>query len=76
MAIELYATIFEQLGALDKLEAFASYYGADFYKLPRNTGKIQLARTEIQVPDKLEFIGTDGIVPLGAGKSLPWKLVD
>ena len=76
VAIELYATIFEQLGALDKLEAFASHFGADFYKLPRNTGKIQLARTEIQVPDKLDFIGTDGIVPLGAGKSLPWKLVD
>lgn len=74
VAIELYAAIFEQLGALDKLEAFASHFGADFYRLPRNTSRIRLERSESVVPERLPYIGDDGIVPLTAGKTLNWRL--
>ncbi|WP_409523162.1 dihydroorotase [Nitrincola sp. MINF-07-Sa-05] len=74
-AIELYAEIFEDLGALDKLEAFSSFYGADFYGLPRNTDQITLIKEEWQVADEMPF-GSDIIVPLRAGETLRWKLVD
>ena len=72
-AIELYAEAFEQLGALDKLEGFASFYGADFYRLPRNTGKITLCKESWQVPDSLAF-GEHRLVPLRAGESIVWKM--
>ncbi|HCI12966.1 MAG: dihydroorotase [Gallionellales bacterium GWA2_60_142] len=72
-AIELYAEAFEQAGALDKLEAFASFHGADYYGLPRNTGKITLRREEWQMPHSVEF-GGSSLVPLRAGEMMKWKL--
>lgn len=72
-AIELYAEAFEDAGALDKLEGFASHFGADFYGLPRNTDQITLVKTEWQVPDNLSFADTT-LVPLRAGETLRWKL--
>ncbi len=72
-AIELYATVFEDAGALDKLEAFASFNGPDFYGLPRNTGSITLLRQPWQIPDTLP-LGDDTLVPFMAGETLPWKL--
>jgi dihydroorotase len=73
-AIELYAEAFEQAGALDKLEGFASFYGADFYGLPRNTVTITLRREDTPVPATLEF-GEHRLVPLRAGEVVKWKLV-
>lgn len=72
-AIELYAEVFEDLGALDKLEAFASFYGADFYGLPRNKDRITLIKRPWQAPQELPF-GQDSIVPLRAGETLRWQL--
>lgn len=74
-AIELYAIAFEQEGALDKLEAFASHYGADFYALPRNTETVTLAREPWQVPAQLPF-GDTQVVPLCAGETLGWRLLE
>jgi dihydroorotase len=74
-AIELYAEAFGHLNALDRLEGFASHYGADFYRLPRNSGKITLRRESWQVPDSLTF-GEHRLVPLGAGENLAWKFQD
>ena len=74
-AIELYAMAFEQLGALDKLEGFASFHGADYYRLPRNRDAITLCREEWQVPDSIGF-GEHRLVPLMAGEKLDWKLAD
>jgi len=71
--IELYAQAFEEAGALDKLEAFASFYGADFYDLPRNTDTITLVRETWELPATIPFEDTQ-LVPLGAGTSLNWKL--
>ena len=72
-AIELYAAAFEEAGALDKLEAFASVFGAQFYGLPLNADTITLERAEWRVPERLAF-GTEELVPLRAGETLPWKL--
>ncbi len=72
-AIELYAEAFEAAGALDKLEAFASFHGADFYRLPRNTGNITLRRQSWQVESSLA-LGEDELVPLRAGERLAWRL--
>jgi dihydroorotase len=72
-ALELYAEAFEAAGALERLEAFASFHGADFYGLPRNTGKITLERADWRVPDSLPF-GDDALVPLRAGETLYWRL--
>ena len=72
-AIELYAEAFEAAGALDKLEAFASFHGADFYRLPRNTGKITLRRERWQVQSSIA-LGEDELVPLRAGEPLAWRL--
>jgi dihydroorotase len=74
-AIELYATAFEQAGALDKLEGFASFFGADFYGLPRNPGLITLEKRTWTVPDAYPF-GDEQVVPLAAGEQLEWQLVD
>ena len=74
-AIELYATAFEQENALDKLEAFASHFGADFYGLPRNTDTITLVRESWQVPAQLPF-GEQQVVPLCAGDTLNWRLLE
>jgi dihydroorotase len=73
-ALELYAEVFEQAGALDQLEAFASFNGADFYGLPRNTEQLRLEKTSWVVPGLVEA-GNDGVVPLRAGKTVAWKLV-
>jgi len=73
-ALELYAEAFERAGALDKLEGFASFYGADFYRLPRNSGTVTLVKEAWTVP---QFYG-DGeleITPLLAGEGLAWKLL-
>ncbi|MBI5006638.1 MAG: dihydroorotase [Nitrosomonadales bacterium] len=72
-AIELYAEAFEAAGALDKLEAFASFYGADYYGLPRNTGKVTLRKEEWQLPASVGF-GEYQLVPLRAGEKMKWKL--
>ena len=74
-AIEFYAEAFEQAGALDKLESFASFYGADFYGLPRNTQTITLRKEEWQVPATAGF-GEHRLVPLRAGEKMKWKLVE
>ncbi len=76
VAIELYATVFEQFGALDRLQDFASHFGADFYQLPRNQKKIVLRRTSQKVPTQLPFINESGITPLAAESTLPWTRVD
>ena len=73
-ALELYAQAFEQAGALDRLEAFASHHGADFYGLPRNHGTITLARDAWTVPDRYPFAGGE-LVPFGAGGRLAWRVV-
>jgi dihydroorotase len=72
-ALELYATAFEEAGALDKLEAFASAHGANFYGLPHNRGSVTLVRKEWRVPETLDF-GGEPLVPLRAGDTVPWKL--
>jgi len=72
-ALELYAEAFEAAGALDKLEAFASFYGADYYGLPRNTDTVTLRRESWQVPDSIGF-GEHRLVPLRAGEAMQWKL--
>ncbi|MGP1678521.1 MAG: dihydroorotase [Burkholderiales bacterium] len=72
-AIELYAEAFETAGALDKFEAFASFHGADFYRLPRNSEKITLQRESWQVQSSFAF-GDDELVPLRAGERLLWRL--
>ncbi|MGB7298396.1 MAG: dihydroorotase [Burkholderiaceae bacterium] len=72
-AIELYATAFELAGRLDRLEGFASQFGADFYGLPRNTDRIVLRRVDHQIADSLPF-GEHQIVPLAAGEQLQWRL--
>jgi dihydroorotase len=71
-ALELYATAFEDAGALDRLEAFASFYGPDFYGLPRNTDQITLTREEWTVPETYR-LGDDAVVPLCAGETLRWR---
>ncbi len=73
-AIELYAEIFEKLDCLDKLEAFASFNGADFYGLPRNSGSITLVREPWVVPEKMNLPNGGEIVPFYAGSTLNWKL--
>lgn len=73
-AIELYAEAFECANALDKLEAFASFYGPDFYGLPRNTDQITLAKEAWQVPNELK-LGDDALVPLRAGQEVRWKII-
>jgi len=72
-ALELYAAAFESLGRLDRLEAFASFNGPDFYRLARNTQQITLVRKAWTVPESLPF-GEEQIVPLAAGESLDWAL--
>jgi len=74
-AIELYAQAFEEAGSLDKLEGFASHFGADFYGLPRNTGTVTLEKHDWQVPHSYP-LGDSVVVPLFAGETLHWRLKD
>ncbi|MGV3742998.1 MAG: dihydroorotase [Burkholderiaceae bacterium] len=73
-AVELYAEAFDRVGALDKLEGFASVHGADFYGLPRNSETVTLVRESWTIPSELPM-GEATVVPLDAGASLNWKLV-
>jgi dihydroorotase len=73
-ALELYATAFEAAGALDRLEGFASHFGADFYRLPRNTGRVRLRKEAWTLPADLPY-GGQRIVPLGAGERLGWRFL-
>ncbi len=73
-AIEMYAEAFEAAGALDRLEGFASFHGADFYGLPRNTSTITLRRESWTPPEAYPF-GEAELKPLRAGEALPWRLV-
>ncbi len=72
-AIELYAEAFEQAGALDRLEAFASHFGPDFYGLPRNSDTITLIKEDWSVPSHYPM-GDDRLIPMRAGETLRWKL--
>ena len=72
-ALELYAVAFEEAHALDRLEGFASRFGAQFYGLPGNAGTITLEREAWKVPETLPF-GVERLVPLRAGETLPWKI--
>jgi dihydroorotase len=72
-ALELYAEAFEEAGALDRLEAFASHFGADFYGLPRNTARVSLTREEWKVPAQYPF-GDASVVPMRANGIVRWRL--
>ena len=74
-AIELYAEAFEQADALDKLEGFASHFGADFYGLPRNSDTITLKRSAWKSPEALPF-GNNTLTPLGAGETRQWQVIN
>ena len=74
-AMELYANAFDSVGALDRLEAFASHHGADFYGLPRNSGSLTLERRPGVVPVELPFVDGERIVPLAAGEPLQWQVI-
>jgi len=74
-ALELYAEAFERAGALDRLEAFASFHGADFYGLPRNTGTLTLVRETWSPPESVPFGGAGATLkPLAGGEPLTWRL--
>ncbi|WP_097789106.1 dihydroorotase [Halomonas beimenensis] len=72
-ALELYATAFEQAGALERLEGFASHHGPDFYGLPRNADTVTLVREPWTLPESLPYAEGQSIVPLQAGETLEWK---
>ncbi|MCB1961047.1 MAG: dihydroorotase [Rhodocyclaceae bacterium] len=72
--IELYAEAFDAAGALDRLEGFASHFGADFYRLPRNPDTITLTRQDWPVPATVDYLDGDPLVPLRAGGSVAWTL--
>ena len=75
-AIELYTHVFDELDALDKLEGFASHYGADFYGLPRNEGTITLLKEDWTIPEQIILPNGNPIVPFFAGQNCTWKLID
>jgi dihydroorotase len=72
--IELYAEAFDQAGALDRLENFASRYGAEFYGLPCNISRITLEKSDVSIPEALPF-GDDTLVPFRAGQAVAWRMV-
>ena len=72
-ALELYAQAFDAAGALDRLEGFASFFGADFYGLPRNRGRVRLARSGSAVPEVFPY-GEAELKPLCAGETLAWRV--
>jgi dihydroorotase len=73
-ALELYAEAFEAVGALDKLEGFASFHGPDFYGLPRNTSQVNLRKTAWTLPEAVPFGEAAQLKPLRGGEALSWKL--
>jgi dihydroorotase len=74
-ALELYARVFEEAQALERLEGFAARFGADFYGLPYNTSTITLEKVDWQVPERYS-LGDSSVIPLYAGETLPWKIRD
>lgn len=74
-ALEMYAQVFEDAGALDKLEGFASHFGPDFYGLPRNQDTVTLIKRHWVIPASLP-LGEEQLTPLGAGESLRWAVAD
>jgi dihydroorotase len=72
-ALESYAAVFEEEGALDKFEGFASVHGPEFYGLALNQGTVTLERAECRVPERLDH-GESGLVPFHAGETLGWRL--
>jgi dihydroorotase len=74
-ALELYAQVFEEARALDRLDGFAGRFGADFYGLPYNTATITLEKIDWRVPDRYP-LGDTSVVPLFAGETLPWRIRD
>ncbi len=74
-ALELYAEVFEQAGALDKLEGFASHHGPDFYGLPRNTEQLVLSKQEWTMPAQFP-LGDAEVIPIRAGEPVQWRLLD
>jgi dihydroorotase len=72
-AIEFYAEVFEEMDALDALQAFASHFGPDFYGLPRNSDTITLRKDPWQIPDQLP-LGSDVLTPLRAGDTVSWRV--
>ncbi len=74
-AIELYAEVFEAANALDKLEGFASHFGADFYQLPRNNKTITLIQQPWTVPENYDFAGKP-LIPMRAGEQIAWQVID
>ncbi len=75
-AMELYAEAFEAAGALERLEGFASHFGPDFYRLPRNSGTVTLEKRPQTLPAAYDYIPGDTLVPLRAGETLAWTFVD
>ncbi|WP_137223063.1 dihydroorotase [Shewanella sp. MEBiC00475] len=73
-ALELYAQVFDNLGVIDKLEGFASFYGADFYGLPRNSGTVTLVKQQWTVPEEIILPNGNPIVPFFAGQTVNWKV--
>ncbi len=74
-ALELYAQAFAERDALHRLEGFASCFGADFYRLPRNTARVTLRRQPQRVPVTLPYVDGEVVVPLDAGAELPWRVL-
>jgi dihydroorotase len=73
VALPLYVQAFEDAGALDKLEGFASHHGPDFYGLPRNTGSVTLVKEAWEVPREYAF-GESCVIPMWAGQTLSWRV--
>jgi dihydroorotase len=74
-ALEFYAEVFEQLDALERLEDFASHFGPDFYRLPRNTDSVTLRKVDWQVAEQLP-LGEDSLKPLRAGETVRWQVTE
>lgn len=72
-AIGMYASLFDELGKLDKLEPFLSHFGADFYQLPRNRSQITLRKQTEKIPHSMQF-GKQQIIPILAGETIPWSI--
>ena len=73
-ALELYATVFDEMNALDKLEGFASHFGADFYGLPRNTETVIMKNEPWNIPESISLANGEKLIPFLAGTKIDWKL--
>lgn len=74
IALPLYAAAFDAVGKIDKLEGFASQFGAQFYGLPVNTSSITLVKSPMQIPSSYDYLGEHSLTPLMAGETLPWSI--